>query len=59
MLFVERQAASDRAALWEKLGRIPGVYVPHFYAVSYAADQTIAAVEQSIQEIKARMEKEI
>jgi radical SAM family uncharacterized protein len=33
-----------RVALWERLVRIPGVYVPHFYEVSYAADATIASI---------------
>ncbi|MCC6458634.1 MAG: TIGR03960 family B12-binding radical SAM protein [Caldilineaceae bacterium] len=43
-------AASDswpdpaRVALWERLVQIPGVYVPHFYAVSYGADATIEAI---------------
>ncbi|GIV78078.1 MAG: B12-binding domain-containing radical SAM protein [Litorilinea sp.] len=39
--------AADRAVrrrLWEYLVKIPGVYVPHFYEVSYAADGTIAAI---------------
>ncbi len=34
---------ATRYTLWEKLVRIPGVYVPAFYTVSYAADDTIAA----------------
>lgn len=34
----------SRRQLWEKLVRIPGVYVPAFYDVSYAADSTIAAI---------------
>jgi radical SAM family uncharacterized protein len=33
-----------RVALWERLVRIPGVYVPHFYRAEYAADQSIAAI---------------
>ena len=33
-----------RVALWERLVCIPGVYVPHFYRVEYATDQTIAAI---------------
>jgi radical SAM superfamily enzyme YgiQ (UPF0313 family) len=33
-----------RRKLLEKLAAIPGVYVPSFYDVSYAADGTIAAV---------------
>ncbi|MCB0105261.1 MAG: TIGR03960 family B12-binding radical SAM protein, partial [Caldilineaceae bacterium] len=35
---------AKRYALWEKLAKIPGVYVPAFYDVSYAADDTIAAI---------------
>ncbi|MCB9161053.1 MAG: TIGR03960 family B12-binding radical SAM protein [Caldilineaceae bacterium] len=35
---------SPRRRLWEMLAEIPGVYVPHFYDVSYAADGTIAAM---------------
>ncbi len=39
-------AAPDvsRRSLWEKLVTIPGIYVPAFYDVSYAADDTIAAI---------------
>lgn len=33
-----------RVALWERLARVPGVYVPHFYDVSYDVDGTIAAI---------------
>ena len=35
---------SPRRRLWEMLAEIPGVYVPHFYDASYAADGTIAAL---------------
>ena len=34
----------ERQTLWEMLAQIPGVYVPTLYDVSYAADQTIAAI---------------
>ncbi len=34
----------DRRSLLEALAAIPGVYVPAFYEVSYAADGTVAAV---------------
>ncbi len=34
----------SRITLWERLVKIPGVYVPTFYDVSYAADSTIAAI---------------
>ena len=33
-----------RLRLWRRLAAIPGVYVPQLYAVSYAADGTIATV---------------
>ena len=37
-------AVDSPLALWTRLARIPGVYVPALYDVSYAADGTIAAV---------------
>lgn len=36
--------ARSRRTLWEALAQIPGVYVPAFYDVSYAADSSIAAI---------------
>ncbi|MFN8444259.1 MAG: TIGR03960 family B12-binding radical SAM protein [Caldilineaceae bacterium] len=38
------QDSSARYQLLERLAQIPGVYVPAFYDVSYAADGTIAAI---------------
>ena len=38
------QAAQARRQLWTMLARIPGVYVPALYDVSYAADGTIAEI---------------
>jgi radical SAM family uncharacterized protein/radical SAM-linked protein len=35
---------ADRAALLARLASIPGVYVPAFYAVAYAADGRLAAI---------------
>jgi radical SAM family uncharacterized protein len=35
---------ATRADLWETLARIPGVYVPALYDVTYGADGTIAAI---------------
>ncbi len=42
----DRVAGIDpaRYALWARLATIPGVYVPQFYDVSYAADGSIAAI---------------
>jgi radical SAM family uncharacterized protein len=37
-------AIRPRRTLWHHLARIPGVYVPALYDVSYAADGTIAAI---------------
>jgi radical SAM family uncharacterized protein len=39
-----RQSLAARYRLWEILVAVKGVYVPALYAVSYAADQTIAAI---------------
>jgi radical SAM family uncharacterized protein len=39
-----RNEGAARYRLWELLVKIPGVYVPAFYDVSYAADSTIAAI---------------
>lgn len=39
-----RKAGETRLQLWERLAQITGVYVPEFYDISYAADNTIAAI---------------
>ena len=41
---VSRIPFPNRKTLLERLVKIPGVYVPAFYDVSYAADGTIAAI---------------
>ena len=38
------QANAERAALWEKLAEIDGVYVPSLYSASYAANGTISTI---------------
>lgn len=43
-LSVSPSPNATRQRLWELLAQIPGVYVPTLYAVSYAADDTIAAI---------------
>ena len=43
-LSISQSPPSARHRLWELLVRVPGVYVPAFYEVSYAADSTIAAI---------------
>lgn len=54
-----KQAGESRNALLERLVRIPGVYVPSFYAVSYAADGTIAAVTPTHPDAPAEVRKRI
>jgi len=39
-----RETDETRVQLWERLAQIVGVYVPEFYDISYAADNTIAAI---------------
>lgn len=43
-LSVSQSPNTTRQRLWELLAQIPGVYVPALYDVSYAADDTIAAI---------------
>ncbi|MBI5546726.1 MAG: TIGR03960 family B12-binding radical SAM protein [Deltaproteobacteria bacterium] len=40
-----KEARGARAELLEQIARIPGVYVPSFFQVRYAADRTLAAIE--------------
>jgi len=54
-----KQAGESRFALLERLVRIPGVYVPSFYTVSYAADGTIAAVKPIHPDAPAEVRKRI
>jgi radical SAM superfamily enzyme YgiQ (UPF0313 family) len=37
-------ASRRREALWERLAPVPGIYLPHCYAVAYREDGTIAEV---------------
>ncbi len=48
-----------RVGLWERLVLVPGVYVPHFYDVSYAADGTIAAVTPTHPDAPAEVLKRV
>ncbi len=50
---------NSRTGLWERLVLIPGVYVPHFYDVSYAADGTIAAVTPTHPDAPAEVLKRV
>ncbi|RIK35738.1 MAG: TIGR03960 family B12-binding radical SAM protein [Chloroflexi bacterium] len=50
---------SQRRRLWEHLVKIPGVYVPAFYDVSYAADGSIAAVTPNHLEAPAEVLKRV
>src|SRR5207245_3923377 len=46
-----------RVELLGRLARIEGVYVPRFYAVSYAPDGSIAAVTRTRDDVPARIAK--
>src|SRR3954464_14757674 len=46
-----------RVELLARLARVDGVYVPRFYAVSYAADGTIAEVLRTRDDVPARVGK--
>lgn len=48
-----------RVALWERLVKIQGVYVPHFYAVSYHDDNTIAAITPTHPDAPAEVLKRV
>ncbi len=50
---------ATRHTLWETLVKIPGVYVPAFYAVSYAADDTIAAITPNHPDAPAEVLKRV
>ena len=49
----------SRRALWTRLARIPGVYVPALYAASYAADESLAAVMPSDSSAPAEVLKRV
>ncbi|MGD9762461.1 MAG: TIGR03960 family B12-binding radical SAM protein [Candidatus Binatia bacterium] len=49
----------DREALLHALARIPGVYVPAFYAPRYAADGRLVAVEPTRPNLPAVVEKRV
>lgn len=50
---------SDRQRLWEMLVKVPGVYVPALYDVSYAADDTIAAITPNHPDAPAEVLKRV
>ncbi len=50
---------SPRHLLWQRLARIPGVYVPALYDVSYAADDTIAAITPNHPAAPAEVQKRV
>ncbi|MBN1221308.1 MAG: TIGR03960 family B12-binding radical SAM protein [Anaerolineae bacterium] len=51
---------ADRETQLRRLARIPGVYVPRFYAVSYyEADGTISNIEPLVEEAEANIVKRI
>ena len=58
-IFDLRSSPEGRSSLWRRLAAIPGVYVPHLYDVSYAADGTIAAVVPNAPEAPAQVVKRV
>jgi radical SAM family uncharacterized protein len=53
----EQGRPGGREELLARLARVDGVYVPRFYAVSYAPDGTIAAVTRTRDDVPARVGK--
>ncbi len=49
----------NRKSLWERLVKIPGVYVPQFYDISYAADSSIAAITPTHPDAPAEVLKRV
>jgi len=50
---------TPRSLVLQRLAKIPGVYVPRFYDVSYHDDGTIACVQPNVEGIPARVTKRI
>jgi radical SAM family uncharacterized protein len=48
-----------RLALWERLVKIRGLYVPHFYDVTYHSDSTIASIEPNHPDAPAEILKRV
>ncbi len=60
ILALREVEAADRNTQLRRLARIPGVYVPRFYAFSYyQADGTISNVEPLVEEAEAHVVKRI
>jgi radical SAM family uncharacterized protein len=51
--------AADRETQLRRMARIPGVYVPRFYAPSYFADGTLAKIEPLVEEAESHIVKRI
>src|SRR5690242_8207520 len=56
-IWKEQGRPGGREELLARLARVDGVYVPRFYAVSYAPDGTIAAVTRTRDDVPARVGK--
>ena len=54
-----KQKRLGRKASLNKAAKIPGIYVPSMYRVSYKEDGTIASFEPVYEDIPARIEKQI
>jgi len=58
-IFNPQSSTFARRSLWRRLARIPGVYVPQLYDVSYCADGTIAAVTPTHPDALAEVQKRV
>jgi radical SAM family uncharacterized protein len=56
-IWKEQGRPGGREELLARLARVEGVYVPRFYAVSYAPDGAIAAVTRTRDDVPARIAK--
>ena len=56
---IPEPSAQARRQLWSMLARIPGLYVPALYDVSYAADATIAAIRPAHPDAPASVMKRV
>jgi radical SAM family uncharacterized protein len=54
-----KTAGNSRAAQLQSLVRIPGVYVPRFYDVSYGEDGTVAAIQPSVAQAQVPVFKRV
>ncbi|TAK34383.1 MAG: TIGR03960 family B12-binding radical SAM protein [Chloroflexota bacterium] len=54
-----KAAGTGREVLLEQAAQIPGIYVPRFYNVSYAADGRVSRIEPSRPEVSDRIRRRV